>query len=390
MRNSRDENLRENRKKAAKDYKKAVRNSARNAQREIASQLRALKTKDPKAYWNIINRSKHARTTIPHCSDFFNLFNNMGGENEGVNSNCAGDEDPTVLLNNPYLDQLITDGEVTTALNNLKNGKACGLDLIINEFLKKSKEQMLPIFTKLFNIVLVTGFVPNDWTIGLICPIFKNKGNPSDVNNYRGITILSCFGKLFTAVIDNRLTAFLEDSNILGKEQAGFRKKYSTLDHLFTLHGIIDILLSKKKRLYCAFLDYEKAFDKIERAFLWQKLINENIGGRVLNVIRNMYAAAKSCVVSNKECSDFFTSNIGVRQGENLSPVLFSLFLNDMKGFLEDQISGLGTVSEEAYKCGMNEDNVNELMKLFVLLYADDTVIFSETSDSLQTGLTKI
>ena len=136
---------------------------------------------------------------------------------------------------------------------------------------------MLNNFTKLFNILLDTGFIPSDWCIGIIKPLFKNKGSTEDPNNYRGITILSCFGKLFTSILNNRIHFFIESFQALGYEQAGFRPGYSTTGHIFTLYGIIDVLLANKKKMYCAFLDYEKAFDKIDRTLLWQKLIEQNI-----------------------------------------------------------------------------------------------------------------
>ena len=126
---------------------------------------------------------------------------------------------------------------------------------------------------KLFNLILETSNIPTDWVLGIIRPIYKNKGCKGDPNNYRGITILSCLGKLFTSILSNRINVFVEESGKLGKEQAGFRKKFSTMDHLFTMYGVIDILLSQRKRLYCAFLDFEKAFDKVDRAFLWQKTV---------------------------------------------------------------------------------------------------------------------
>ena len=104
---------------------------------------------------------------------------------------------------------------------------------------------------------------------------------------------------------------------------------------------IIDLLIAKKKRLYVAFLDFEKAFDKINWAFLWQKLLNSNINGKILTLIKNMYHTAKSCVMIGDEKSDFYQMSLGIRQGENLSPILFSLFLNDMKSFLNDENTGL-------------------------------------------------
>ena len=132
---------------------------------------------------------------------------------------------------------------------------------------------MLPIYCKLFNLILNTGIIPEAWSKGTILPIYKNKGDINDPDNYRGITILSCFGKLFTAVLNKRLNDHLESTGLLIEEQAGFRKHYSTADHIFSLKMLIDFYLNKKKRLYCAFIDYRKAFDSVNRVALWRKLL---------------------------------------------------------------------------------------------------------------------
>ena len=145
------------------------------------------------------------------------------------------------------------------------------------------------LYCKLFNNVLVSGEVPEVWCTGVILPIFKNKGDENSPDNYRGITILSCLGKLFSSVLNNRINMFLEDSGLLAEEQAGFRKNYSTVDHMFSMKMLIDIYLSKPKRLYWAFIDYRKAFDSIHRTALWRKLLSHNIDGSVLRVIHNIY-----------------------------------------------------------------------------------------------------
>ena len=310
----------------------------------------------------------------------------------GTESNA--DDDPFVLPNNinndnQTLNDLITHEEVKTALKSLKNNKSNGVDLILNEFLKCSECKLLDTYVKLFNVILLTGFIPDEWAIGVIKPIFKNKGSSDDPNNYRGITILSCFAKLFTSVLNNRIAKFLEENDSLGQEQAGFRNNYSTIDHLFTIYGLIDVLLARKKRLYVAFLDFEKAFDKVHWGLLWQKMLNENINGRILNVIRSIYASAKSCVMVDGVRSDFYSMSIGIRQGENLSPILFAMFLNDMKASLEDDNCILTSLANEATNLNLSDDLINTLSKLFLLLYADDTVIFSESPEGLQRILNK-
>ena len=165
---------------------------------------------------------------------------------------------------------------------------------------------MTEIYTKLFNLILFSGKTPNEWSIGMIKPIYKQKGSCDDPNNYRGITILSCFGKLFTSVINNRLVECFDENTTIGPEQAGFRAGHSTVDHVFTLHCIIDLFLAKKKRLYCLFIDYEKAFDRAERAFLWQKLLVYGVDGRILTAVKDMYRKAKSYVKTGNVCSDYF------------------------------------------------------------------------------------
>ena len=107
---------------------------------------------------------------------------------------------------------------------------------------------------------------------------------------------------------------FLESTGVIGEEQAGFRAGYSTTDHTFVLHSLVDI--NKRKRVYCSFIDYKKAFDLVHRSSLWSKFILCGINGKIINVIYNMYEQAKPCVKNNNKLSDFFTFNAGVRQGE--------------------------------------------------------------------------
>ena len=147
-----------------------------------------------------------------------------------------------------------------------------------------------------------------------IQPIYKNKGDINDPDNYRGITLLSCLGKLFTSVINERLTVFIDTNQIMSEAQAGFRKGYSTTDQIFTLKCIVELFLCQGRRLFCTFVDYSKAFDSINRATLWKKLISCGISGKVLRVILNMYKSIKSCVMAYGMQSELFESHVGLRQ----------------------------------------------------------------------------
>ena len=85
------------------------------------------------------------------------------------------------------------------------------------------------------------------------------------------------------------------------------------------------------KRVYCAFIDYRKAFDSLDRSYLWQKLLSYNVNVMIFHVIKNKYTKAKSCIKKDNLIYGYFPFNIGVRQGANLSPLLFALFINDFK-----------------------------------------------------------
>ena len=265
-----------------------------------------------------------------------------------------------------------------------KKNKSPGIDCILNEFIKNCPESVINVIVLIFNLVLESGIIPSDWTIGIIKVLYKNKGDINDVNNYRGITLLSCIGKLFTSVLNSRLYDYLTTAKLLGSEQVGFRPKHSTLDHIFALQILANYYKDTGKQLYCAFVDYSKAFDFVDRTYLWQKLLNSNVNGKILNVIRNMYKNAKSHVSIKNILSDPFPCQVGVRQGENLSPLLFAIYLNDFKTFLSEKYNGLNTISDSI----LNEMNV--YLKIFCLLYADDTLILAETEAQLQKALNSL
>lgn len=143
----------------------------------------------------------------------------------------------------------------------------------------------------------------------------------------------------------------------------------STVDNIFVLHGMITHMLNQGKKLYCAFIDFSKAFDYVVRNILWYKLIRLGVRGQILKVIKSMYESIKSRVKYDNELSEEFTCCSGVRQGECLSPFLFAMYINDIEDcFYLNGVDGLDTGT----------------LKLFLLLYADDITVFSETAEGLQ------
>ena len=162
--------------------------------------------------------------------------------------------------------------------------------------------------------------------MGYIVPIYK-KGDKNNSNNYRGITLLSNFGKLFTSILTHRVDKWSEDNNFLSDSQFGFRKGLSTVDAVFVLHNLIQSFINNKMRLPCAFIDLKKAFDSVYRKALWFKLFRMGFDGKILVMFRSMYAVVKSCVKHCNSLSDLLNISVGLRQGQNNSPALFALFL---------------------------------------------------------------
>ena len=224
--------------------------------------------------------------------------------------------------------------EVRESLQNLKCGKSAGQDSIYPEFLNYVPLSLVEVLISIFNLVLNTGIVPDDWARSTICPIHK-KGTMTDPNNYRGISLINCIGKVFSSILSTRIKHYLDLTSRIGSELAGFRKGYGCEDHTFSLTKILSLYLANGKRVYATFLDYEKAFDLVDRSILWKKLLDHNINGKIFNVIRGLYSKTEAYVRVGNSYSSFFKCEVGVRQGDNLSPLLFTIFVNDFKAYLK-------------------------------------------------------
>ena len=145
-----------------------------------------------------------------------------------------------------------------------------------------------------------------------------------------------------------------------------------TTDNIFILNNLIILCLNKNERLFCAFVNFAKAFDFIVRDVLWFKLIKLGVRGKLLDITKSIYTSVKSRVKHETFLSEPFECYIGVRQGESLSPFLFAMYVNDLEAELTDNdISG---------------DNIG-IMNLYSLLYADDIILFGKHQEDLQIAL---
>ena len=223
------------------------------------------------------------------------------------------------------------------------------------------------LIVSIFNNILNVEHYPSCWAEGTIIPVFKT-GDNDNTDNYRGITLISCLGKLFTRVLNNRLGIWAEQEGILGETQFGFRKGREVSDCLFILHGLIELLLTRGSKLYCAFIDYEKCYDYLDRTAVWVKLMRSGVSSKIISIFRSMYSRITLKVDGSTDC---FYPYCGLLQGESTSPLLFSMFVCDLENSFPSELSGIQLK--------------NIIMKL--LMFADDTVIVSETKEGLQRGL---
>ena len=204
-------------------------------------------------FWDMQNKFNTKQQTLPiqNGEQFENLYKDIP-INQIISDLHIIQEKPQILEktiknNQNLLDFPITWEELTTQTKSLQPEKACGPDSIKNEMLKRSSPEMQGAVLKLFNTLLQSGCFSDIWCKGLISPIHKS-GDRSDPNNYRGICVSSCLGKLFCSILNKRMLDFFEEHSILSKSQIGFLPKHHTTNHVYTLHRLINKHVHQKKK----------------------------------------------------------------------------------------------------------------------------------------------
>jgi hypothetical protein len=248
----------------------------------------------------------------------------------------------------------------------LKNGKAAGLDEIAPEMVKSGGPNAALELTRLMNACWAQSKVPDAWRKGVIVRLPK-KGNLSDCNNWRGITLLSVPGKILCSILLRRLRHAVDAR--LREEQAGFRAGRSCSEQIFVLRSIIEQSLEYQQRLSINFIDFTKAFDSIHRETLWNIAQAYGIPRRFTDFFRNLYHASSCCVRTEDGATEFFPIETGVRQGCVLSPFLFLLALDFvMRQAIDHQ------------KCGLPWGPMGQLADLD---FADDVALLGPTQHDL-------
>ena len=188
----------------------------------------------------------------------------------------------------------------------LHKNKAPGPDGLCVEKFKATRELIIPYLTLLFNNIYLTGEFPDGWSESIITPVHK-RGAKNNPNNYRAISLTNSVSKIFMHTLKNRLRIWCDDHNIIEESQAGFRRKYSTVDKIFNLQAVIQKYLSKSKgRVYVFYTDLFKAFNSCTHTNLWNSLIC-----KFLCIFKSMYGQLKSCVKVGDGLTRYFERNIG-------------------------------------------------------------------------------
>ena len=366
-----------------KKFKKLVKQKFQESKEQILNEIMNLENKDPKKFWKLLNdlRNKKKENSNPidinHWSTYFNNLHNKRDSNKTDQEfNERIIKRLENLINSKQteyiMDKEFSPDEISSGIQSLKLNKSSGSDTISNEMIKTGILSLRPHLCNLFNHILSSECYPKLWSKSYIVPIFK-KGNHNDPANYRGISIGSCTGKLFTLLMNKRLQNFIHNNDIISKYQIGFSKNKRTSDHVFVLKCIIEEAKAKKYPVYGCFVDFRKAFDKVWIDGLLYKIISKySISSKFVRLLRCMYNNLTAQVHSNGTLGSLFNVTIGTRQGCNLSPSLFNIYTNDLPLILRK--ANCDPVS-------LNSKPINTLM------YADDMLIMSKTPMGINKSL---
>lgn len=265
-----------------------------------------------------------------------------------------------------WLNKNISIEEVQWATSKAKNGKAGGVDQMPNELWKNNNFTLL--LHTMFQQYFLSGETPSEWKKSIITPLLKPGKDKNEPLSYRGISLMPTIAKIFTSIINNRLKQYLESNSLLCDEQNGFRENRSCLDHIFSVSTILRNRLSNKKDTFTCFVDFAKAFDSVNHKILWSILQANGLHGNIFITIQNMYNDLQAAVSLDDHLTDWFSIKGGVRQGDNLAPTLFAMYINSLTSCVNAQNEGINF-----------DDN-----KLSILLYADDIVLLAESEKGLQ------
>ena len=209
--------------------------------------------------------------------------------------------------------------EVEGAVRNMKVGKAAGPSEIVVEMLKADGNKGVKIMTKLCNHVVREGAMPKEWELSTLIPIYKGKGDPMECGSYRAIKLLEHGMKVLERVLEWRLRMTVNIDDM----QFGFMSEKGTVDAIFIVRQLQEKFMEKRKDLFYAFVDLEKAFDRVLRDVVRWALRQLGVKEWLVQTVVVMYEKARTTVRTKQGNSEEFEVKVGVHQGSVLSPLLF-------------------------------------------------------------------
>lgn len=252
--------------------------------------------------------------------------------------------------------------EIREIIKQLKNNRAPGEDGIIAEFWKLEDEHITTQIHRILTDIWNTEEIPTEWKTAIIHPLHK-KGDKTEPNNYRGISLLPVTYKILSKALSNRLESQADYQ--IGEYQAGFRKGRSCIEQIWNLKNILQI--RNCKNTIVTFVDFKKAYDSIDRQTLFDTLQEFGIDRKTRVIIQQTLTNTTSKIKFMGEISKPFLINTGVRQGDGLSPLLFNIVLEKVIREWEKEVKGI----QIGIKINLRE-------KIKCLAFADDLAIFTE------------
>src|SRR3984885_14147392 len=268
----------------------------------------------------------------------------------------------------------LMEEEVRTAIKELKNNKTEVFNNIPAEMLKSLDERAMKEIIKICQKIYTSGIWPEDYLQSIMVPI-KKKPNASKCEDHRTISLITHAAKIMIRILTRRIQAKTEAINEIGDDQFGFRKGMGTRDAIGSLRVLTERSCEIGQEVYICFVDYEKAFDRVDWKKLMQALRRVGVDWRDRRLIGNLYMGQKVRIRIDGEYSEQGVVGRGVRQGCPLSPLLFNIYIEEIiKEALEDL--------EEGIKVGG--------MRIRALRFADDQAMMAGSEEGLQTIIDRL